>query len=186
MKTDFKSISKFLSLILRHKPETIGITLDKNGWADMRELTNKMNNHYRDRVISLELLLNIVNLDNKNRYEVNNDQIRARQGHSISNVDLQLEPQIPPEVLFHGTVQRFISSIMQQGITKGTRQYVHLSKDIETAKIVGSRRGEPVILTIDSEQMHKDGVIFYLSSNGVWLTDWIAPKYIINKDYGNT
>jgi len=171
------NIGKFLALILRHKPETINISLDSNGWANVNELIEKINLHYGKDVVSLSDIEDIVALDDKNRYELANGSIRARQGHSVL-VDLSLEAKQPPEKLYHGTVGKFIGSIRAFGLLKGSRQYVHLSEDIDTAIIVGGRRGEPIILVIDSGRMHGDGIEFYISSNGVWLTDHVPSQYI--------
>ena len=164
--------SKFLSLILRHKPETIGLQLDKNGWADIDELLSLSNS-------TIEQLDEIVATNNKQRFSYNVDKtkIRANQGHSIQ-VDLELVEQVPPERLFHGTATRNLNSIRKIGIIKGTRQHVHLSDCLETAKVVGSRHGSPAVLFIKAGQMHRDGYRFFLSDNGVWLTDSVPVQYI--------
>ena len=174
---DKKRIGKFLSLILRHDPGTIGIELDENGWADVNELIEKCKKHRYH--FSMEDLIEIVETNDKQRYSFNEkrSKIRANQGHSI-DIDLDLSPVEPPEYLYHGTATRFMSSIMEKGILKGSRQHVHLSKDKQTATNVGLRHGKPVILTIMSGKMHRDGIPFYLSDNGVWLTDYIDTKYI--------
>jgi putative RNA 2'-phosphotransferase len=169
--------SKFLSLVLRHRPEAIGLTLDENGWADIEELlvAAKQSGHRLNRA----LLLRVVKENDKRRFAFSEDKtkIRASQGHSI-DVDLELQPSEPPELLYHGTVRGFLASIMQQGLQSGTRQHVHLSPDRKTATTVGQRRGSPVILTIESAAMHTDGYEFYLSANGVWLTDEVPVRYI--------
>lgn len=165
--------SKFLSLVLRHKPEEIGLSLNSEGWADVAELVEKSD-------LSLGDLREIVATDNKQRYSFNADEtkIRANQGHSIS-VDLGLKPQVPPDILYHGTSDRFLVSIGQKGLTKQSRQHVHLSKDETTAKTVGTRHGGKLsVLTIDSKQMQADGLQFFLSENEVWLTDNVPTKYI--------
>jgi putative RNA 2'-phosphotransferase len=169
--------SKFLSLILRHHPEKIGITLDENGWADVDELLAKMN--AAGTAISKEILSEVVSANDKQRFAFNSNQtqIRASQGHSV-NIDLDLKEQIPPAFLYHGTVAGFISSIQAEGLQKMQRTHVHLSADIATAQKVGSRRGKPVILTIQSGQMYKDGLQFFLSANGVWLTNHVPSVYI--------
>ena len=172
-----KGISKFLSLILRHQPEVIGITLDENGWTDVDELIAKMNaNGHR---ISFDQLEEVVETDDKQRYSFSDDgnKIRASQGHSV-NISLGLDPQEPPEYLYHGTVSKFLDSIRKEGLQRMSRQHLHLSRDRETAVKVGSRRGAPVILNINSGAMHRDGFLFYLSDNGVWLTDHVPAKYI--------
>ncbi len=172
------SQSKFLSLILRHKPETIGLTLDANGWADTTELLEKLS--ASGNAITFDELKTIVDENAKKRFTFNDDfsKIRASQGHSIE-VDLKLEPQIPPTILYHGTAIKNIDSIKAQGIIKGSRQHVHLSADRETALKVGSRHGKPIVLEIDTTKMQADGCVFYLSANHVWLTDFVAPQYII-------
>ena len=172
-----KRIGKFLSLILRHEPQKIGIQLDENGWADVEELMSKC---ARKNVrFSMQELEEIVATNDKKRYSFNDDKtkIRANQGHSI-NVDLGFIPVEPPEYLYHGTAERYVNSIMEEGIKRVSRQYVHLSKDKETAHKVGSRHGRPVILTILSGQMYRDGFEFYVSENGVWLADYVEAKYI--------
>lgn len=175
-------MGRFLSLILRHSPQTIGITLDKFGYANIDELISQMNKHGKH--IDFDTLKLIVDTNNKKRYSFNQDftKIRANQGHSI-NVDLQLTEKIPPNELYHGTATRFLDSIMKEGIKKQSRQYVHLSKDIDTAIKVGKRHGQVVILILDTAKMYQDGVKFYLSDNGVWLTDYVNPKYIKEVQY---
>ena len=169
--------SKFLSLVLRHRPERIGLTLDEHGWARVDELIEAANRS--GKKLTLEMMQRTVAENDKQRFSFSADgtRIRANQGHSIQ-VDLQLEHANPPELLFHGTVERFIASIKAQGLLKRKRQYVHLSPDKETATKVGQRRGEPVILTVSSAKMHQDGHVFYLSKNGVWLTDHVPVEYI--------
>ncbi len=174
---DLKHISKFLSLVLRHKPEAIGIHMDSEGWVDVQELLVKCSAH--KRYINLQLLQQVVNTNDKKRFAFNHDQtrIRANQGHTVE-VDLMLEPSVPPAYLYHGTVARFLESIQASGLKKMERQHVHLSKDLETATKVGSRRGKPVILKVRAEDMHRDGHTFYLSNNGVWLCDAVPAGYI--------
>lgn len=169
-------LSVFISLVLRHKPDAAYITLDEHGWANVEELLNGINN--TGRKIDMEILEEIVATDNKQRYSFNQDKtlIRANQGHSIP-VDVELEEREPPEFLYHGTAARFLDSIMNEGLKPMSRLYVHLSKDTETALKVGKRHGDPVILEICSRDMYKDGNKFYLSENGVWLTDKVDVKY---------
>ena len=164
--------SKFISLILRHKPEEIGITLDSHGWAPVDRLLEGVG-------ISMEELEHIVETDEKQRYSFNEDKtrIRANQGHSIP-VDLELEEQEPPEFLYHGTVGQFLGGIQKEGLQRRNRQYVHLSPDVETAVKVGRRRGKPVVLQIAAGRMKQDGYKFYCSANGVWLTGEVPPGYI--------
>ncbi|MCJ7933948.1 MAG: RNA 2'-phosphotransferase [Chryseobacterium sp.] len=172
-----KKISKFLSLILRHQPESIGLKLDENGWAEVEELRAKS---AKKRIyFSPGELDEVVETNNKKRFAFNEDKtmIRASQGHSI-DIDLALEAQRPPDFLYHGTAETNISSILEKGIEKRSRQHVHLSADKETAAKVGMRHGKPVILTIRTGKMYEDGLFFYLSANGVWLTDFVEAKYI--------
>jgi putative RNA 2'-phosphotransferase len=173
-----EKLSSFISLILRHKPEEIGITLDGFGWANVKDLINGINNS--GRTIDIETLEEIVRTDNKQRYSFNEDKtrIRANQGHSIS-VKVELKELEPPNTLYHGTATKSLEGIKSQGIKSMSRLYVHLSKDFETAKQVGSRHGKCVVLIIDAERMYKDGIKFYLSENGVWLTEYVDPKYIL-------
>jgi putative RNA 2'-phosphotransferase len=177
MKEKLKNISKFLSLVLRHAPETIHLQLDENGWADVDELINKCIEH--NTKLDYEVLLEVVETNDKKRFSFNeeNTKIRANQGHSI-HIDLELKEQKPTNVLYHGTVAKFIESIKKEGLQKMSRHHVHLSKDTETAIKVGSRRGKPIILAVNAPKMVADGFKFYLSENGVWLTDHVPAKYI--------
>lgn len=173
-----KNTSKFISLILRHKPEAIGIQLDEHGWADVQELIDGINasgGHHLD----MELLEEIVRSDEKQRYSFNENHtlIRANQGHSIP-VDVELEEKKPPDVLYHGTGEKYVSSIEKQGLIHKSRLYVHLSADVSTAAKVGSRHGKPVIYSIDCAKMAADGYRFYLSANHVWLTKSVPVEYL--------
>lgn len=172
------STSRFISLILRHKPEAIGITLDEHGWADVQELIdgiNKSDGHDLD----IEVLEEIVRTDEKQRYSFNEDHtlIRANQGHSIP-VDVELEEKNPPGILWHGTGEKYVSSIDTQGLIPKSRLYVHLSTDSETARKVGSRHGKPVIYEIDCKKMSDDGYKFFESVNHVWLTKEVPARYM--------
>ena len=169
-------ISKYISLILRHKPECISIKLDENGWANVTELINGIN---KTIPFNMNMLEEIVNTDNKNRYSFNHDKtlIRANQGHSI-DVDVELENKIPPDILYHGTARKYTKMIEKDGLLPKSRLYVHLSTDYNTAITVGKRHGEPVIYEINTSKMIKDGYIFYLSKNNVWLTKAVPAKYI--------
>jgi len=171
------STSKFLSLILRHKPEEIGLTLDPNGWASIEELIALA--AARGTQLSRAQIETIVAESDKQRFAISADgtKIRANQGHSVG-IALGLAPQTPPEQLFHGTATRFLDSIRASGLHSASRQHVHLSSDLSTAEKVGSRHGKPVILTVESGQMARDGHLFYLSENGVWLTDAVPAKYL--------
>ncbi len=170
-------LSKFISLVLRHKPETIGLTLDENGWAETTTLIDEMNR--RGVKITMELLEHVVATNAKKRFSFNEDKtrIRANQGHSI-NIDLQLTVVQPPPVLYHGTSESSIESILQKGLQKRNRQHVHLSADIETAIHVGKRHGRPVVLIVEAAKMHAEDFEFYLSANGVWLTDNVPSRYL--------
>ncbi len=170
--------SKFISLILRHRPETIGISLDEHGWADVQDLISGIR-ETGEHHIDMELLEEIVRTDEKQRYSFNADHtlIRANQGHSIP-VDVELEKKEPPAVLYHGTGEKYVSSIDAQGLISKSRLYVHLTSDIETAKKAGSRHGRPVLYMIDCKTMSEDGYTFYLSVNGVWLTRAVPARYL--------
>ena len=172
-----KHLSKFLSLVLRHQPEAIGLPLDKNGWAEINTLLSQLEKY--GKKASLETLKEIVATNDKQRFTFNEDftKIRANQGHSIS-IDLDLSSSTPPDLLFHGTAKKSKASIQEKGLLKGNRQHVHLSADFQTAIKVGQRHGEPIVLEIDTKQMVADGIVFYVSDNGVWLTDYVHPKYI--------
>lgn len=176
MKNRKESSSKFISLVLRHQPEAAYIQLDEHGWADVGQLLEGLKRTGRN--ISMAELEEIVRTDDKQRYSFNEDKmlIRANQGHSIP-VDVELKEQEPPEYLYHGTADRFYESIQRQGLRPMSRLYVHLSKDIETAVKVGRRHGKPIVLKIHSGVMYRDGVSFYRSENGVWLTKNVEPKY---------
>ena len=169
-------ISKFISLILRHKPETIGISLDEHGWANVDELIEGIS---KTNDFNMEMLEEIVRTDNKQRYSFNDDKtlIRANQGHSIP-VDVELDEVKPPNTLWHGTGEKYVISIDEQGLIPKSRLYVHLSKDEETAINVGKRHGKPVLYRIKAEAMYNDGYRFFLSKNGVWLTKEVPIKYM--------
>jgi putative RNA 2'-phosphotransferase len=171
------NISKFLSLVLRHQPETISIQLDQNGWTDVNELIEKTNNY--GIKFDRETLNHIVATNSKKRFAFNDtfDKIRASQGHSVE-IELGYTNQKPPEILFHGTAEKFIQSILKTGLEKRKRQHVHLSRDIETAIKVGQRHGKPFIFNVLAEQMYNDNFQFYISDNGVWLTDNVPTKYL--------
>ena len=149
---DHPHISKFLSYTLRHHPESIGITLDSDGWVEINLLLAQAQKHGR--------------------------RIRAAQGHSTGQVRMRLAPQTPPDVLYHGTATRFLDSIMRQGLQAGARHHVHLSANRETAVKVGQRHGKPVVLRVDAAAMHQAGRAFYLSDNQVWLTEAVPPQYL--------
>ena len=168
--------SCFLRLILRHKPETIGISLDEHGWADVEELIEGIS---KTREFNMDILEEIVRTDEKERYSFNEDKtlIRANQGHSIP-VDVELEESEPPEELWHGTGEKYVISIDEIGLIRKSRLYVHLSKDKETAVKVGSRHGKPVLYRVKAGEMYKDGYPFFLSKNGVWLIREVPVRYL--------
>ena len=172
----YKETSKYMSLILRHKPEVIGITLDEHGWANVDELIEGIS---RTHECSMDILEEIVRTDEKQRYSFNEDKtlIRANQGHSIP-VDVELEETLPPEELWHGTATKYEASIDEQGLIPKSRLYVHLSKDRETAVKVGQRHGKPVLYIVKAGEMSRDGYKFYLSKNGVWLTKEVPVRYL--------
>jgi putative RNA 2'-phosphotransferase len=168
---------QFLSYVLRHKPEDVGIQLDASGWVDIDVLLAALKKTKYS--LSREELQVLVDTNAKKRYEISDDgkRIRASQGHSVE-VELGYTDAPPPELLYHGTVEKFIDGIRAGGLKKGSRHDVHLSPGTSEATIVGKRRGEPVILTIRSGDMHRDGFKFQVSTNGVWLTGHVPPQYI--------
>ena len=174
---NLQNISRYMSLILRHKPDVIGISLDKHGWAVVDDLINGIAKN--NEGFNMAILKEIVETDNKQRYSFNDDKtlIRANQGHSIP-VDVELEEKEPPKFLYHGTGEKYVSSILEQGLIPKSRLYVHLSKDIETAKNVGRRHGKEVVYKIEAHEMYQDGYKFYLSVNGVWLAKGVPLQYM--------
>lgn len=170
-------ISKFLSLVLRHKPETIGIELDQNGWTDVDTLLENSNSY--GIKVDKDILKQIVETNSKKRFAFNEtfDRIRASQGHSIE-IELGYTSQKPPEILYHGTSEKSVQSILDKGLEKQSRQQVHLSADIETAIKVGKRHGKPFVFKVLAEQMYNDKFDFFISDNGVWLTDTVPTKYL--------
>ena len=173
-----KRASKFLSYVLRHHPELINLTLDTQGWANTQELIEKATRG--DHVLTFEQLVEIVETNDKQRFSFNEDrsQIRTNQGHSLQFIDLKMETQAPPEILYHGSVGKFVDSIKEHGLQKGSRQYVHLSIEIQTAIEVGSRRGKPVVLTVQAMKMYNAGYQFYLSDNQIWLTEHVPSEFL--------
>lgn len=182
MSSNLTSLSKFLSLVLRHKPETIGLHLDSAGWTDVSILIEKMRG--AGQLMDRALLEQLVRESDKQRFAFSADgtKIRANQGHSAL-VDLQLPPAVPPSLLFHGTATRFVPSISQSGLRAGARTHVHLSLDTTTALKVGERHGKPVVLIIEAERMHRAGFVFHVSQNGVWLVPEVPPEYIKFPDH---
>ena len=169
-----KELSKHLSYVLRHRPDAIGIELDENGWTSVDALIAKS-----PKAFTPEIIVCIVENNDKKRFILSADgkRIRANQGHSVK-VDLDLKPLQPPRVLFHGTAERFLQPILREGLTKMKRHHVHLSADIETASKVGQRHGKLIMLTIDARAMHEAGHVFYMSDNGVWLTETVPTDFI--------
>jgi putative RNA 2'-phosphotransferase len=174
-RSDDVALSKFLGYVLRHRPDAAGIELGPGGWVPVDGLLAGLAaaGWEADRA-RLEA---VVAGGEKRRYEIDGDRIRAAQGHSRP-VDLQLEPRRPPDVLFHGTVARFLPSIREHGLRPGDRTHVHLSADEDTARTVGARRGEPVVLRVDAAGMHAAGAVFLLATNGVWLTGHVPPEHL--------
>lgn len=178
MNDNLTATSKFLSYVLRHHPESIGLTLDTNGWVDVDILLQQAAQH--NRPISREFLQQVVEQNSKKRFTLSEDgrQIRAAQGHSTAQVNLSFAPVTPPEILYHGTASHFVASILQEGLRSGSRHHVHLSADVATATQVGQRHGKPIVLQIKAAALHRAGHAFYLSDNHVWLTDFVPPEFL--------
>lgn len=174
-------LSKFLSLVLRHRPEQIGITLNEQGWTEVDVLIQQMNR--KGMAITPEKLQQVVETNNKNRFAFNETKtkIRASQGHSVA-VELGYTPQTPPPLLYHGTSKKYLPSIMASGLEKRKRHHVHLSTDVATALQVGKRHGEAIVLHINAAKMQADGFRFFLSENKVWLTERVPVEYITLSD----
>ncbi|WP_192562727.1 RNA 2'-phosphotransferase [Pseudomonas gozinkensis] len=170
--------SKFLSFVLRHEPQAIGLTLDSEGWTNIDAL---IDGAARDgRTLDRTLIENVVASSDKKRFSISADgqSIRAVQGHSTKSVELQFEEKQPPETLYHGTATRFMDSINEQGLIPGSRHHVHLSQETATASAVGQRYGTVVILQVAARQMQEQGFRFYQAENGVWLTERVPVRYI--------
>ncbi|MCU4490976.1 RNA 2'-phosphotransferase [Acinetobacter guillouiae] len=181
MKSSEKTLreySKFLSLVLRHQPETIAIQLDSEGWTDVHILLQQMIKHRRP--LKLVELIEVVESSDKKRFQLSPDQnkIRAVQGHSSAQVQREYVAIMPPDTLFHGTATRFVDSILEKGLISGERHHVHLSADLVTAQKVGQRHGKVIIFILDTKQMHQDGFQFYCAENGVWLAEQVPIKYL--------
>lgn len=163
--------SKFLSYVLRHEPQVIGLTLDSEGWGNVDALIAAAAQH--GRTLDRALIEQVVITSDKKRFALSADCacIRAVQGHSTISVAISFSEKVPPEVLYHGTAERFVESIRREGLKPGERQYVHLSEDIKMSATVGQRYGKPVVLTIDAKAMHGQGFKFYQAENWVWLTE---------------
>jgi len=173
--------SKLLSYVLRHRPDSIGLALDAQGWAAVDDLLARLAaaGHAVDR----SLLERVVAENDKQRFAFSADRtrIRASQGHSVA-VDLALDPAPPPDLLYHGTASRFLKSILATGLRAAGRHHVHLSADADTARRVGARHGFPAVLRVDAARMRADGIVFYRSDNGVWLTEAVQPRYLDTAD----
>ena len=176
-----ESLSKYLSYLLRHHPEALKLKMDKQGWVSVDELLSKVN-AMSPHSITLEELKEVVEKNDKKRFALRNNNwglfIRATQGHSLPSVDMKYSPVKPPSVLYHGTATRSVDSILKKGILAMKRQYVHLSGDYDTAVSVGIRHGKVKVLMVDAEKMYNDGVEFYKSENGIWLTKFVDKKYV--------
>lgn len=174
---ELRKKSKFLSLVLRHRPETIGVELDEAGWVEVDVLMDALARH--NRTMPRSTLDEVVQKNDKQRFSFSEDgtRIRANQGHSV-DIELGYESATPPEVLLHGTPQQFVSTIAEEGLKKMNRHHVHLHVDVETSTAVGSRRGKPVLLTIRALDMHNAGHEFFVTPNDVWLTDHVPPEFI--------
>lgn len=175
---NLKRISKFLSFILRHEPQSIGLTLDDQGWAVVDELLRQAKLH--DHPITLDQLMTVIKTNDKQRFTLSADQqrIRAAQGHTLTSVQIDYTPTPPPPKLYHGTASRFMKSIQQQGLKPKQRHHVHLTESVDTARSVGSRYGLPVILQVDTAAMLEAGFTFYLSDNQVWLAQEVPARFL--------
>ena len=169
--------SKRLSLVLRHRPASVGVELDEQGWTDVGRLLAALSRH--GTPMTREQLSRVVETNDKQRFECDRsgDRIRARQGHTVP-IELGLEPTEPPSVLFHGTPHRSVQSILASGLDPRGRHHVHLSEDVDTARRVGARRGEPAVLAVDAAAMVAARHTFWRTTNGVWLTEEVAPRFI--------
>lgn len=178
MSKQYTETSKFLSYVLRHQPDSIGITLDREGWADVALLIAAANQ--AGKRLDHALIEAIVATNDKKRFAISNDgrRIRAVQGHSTDSVDVSYQAKLPPEFLYNGTATRFLESISKEGLRPGTRQYVHLSQDAQTATAVGQRHGKPMVLKIKALLMCEQGLKFYQAENGVWLTKTVTVSFI--------
>ncbi len=170
-------ISKFLSLILRHKPEEIGLKLDENGWANVAELRKACADY--GKPFTFAELEEVVSTNDKKRFSFNETQtkIRASQGHSL-DLEIEFEKKAPPEILYHGTAEKNVGAIFTSGLQKMNRHHVHLSADTETAQKVGARHGKPIIFEIKTAAMLEEGFEFFVSANGVWLVAEVPPKFL--------
>lgn len=178
MREKFSQISKFLSYVLRHQPDAIGLTLDHEGWADISALIAAAVNVGKQ--LDYYLIQAVVTTSNKKRFAISEDglRIRAVQGHSADSVDINYAEKVPPKFLYHGTATRFLESIRKKGLLPGSRQYVHLSEDVDIATTVGQRYGKPLVLTVAATAMYREGFKFFQAENGVWLTNAVPAEFI--------
>lgn len=169
--------SKFLSYVLRHQPDAIGLKLDREGWGSIVQLIAGAAT--TGRQLDLNLIKQVVETNDKKRFAISEDglRIRAVQGHSIESVAMSFQEKVPPAFLYHGTATRFLDSILKEGLRPGERQFVHLSEDIQTAAAVGQRYGKPVVLKVEALRMHQQGFKFYQAENGVWLTEKVPVNF---------
>ncbi len=176
MSEEHKRMGKYVSMLLRHHPEEAGVVLDEHGWTDVADLIQKVNPRYP---LTEEILHELADAPDKKRYEFSDDgkRIRAVHGHSVQ-VDLGYTQAMPPAVLYHGTATRFQESIEEKGLLKQSRQFVHLSENVEQAKDVGRRHGNLLLYAVDAERMNRDGYAFFRSTSGVWLTDHVPAHYL--------
>lgn len=172
---DVVTLSRHLSYVLRHRPDSVGLDLDPGGWVDVDRLLAALVADGRE--ITRSDLSAVQAHGDKQRFEIRDGRIRARYGHSVE-VDLDLQPRPPPDVLFHGTVARFLDAIDRDGLRAGSRQYVHLSEDVATAEQVGRRRGQPVVLVVDAAGMADHGHEFLAAADGVWLTSHVPAEHL--------
>lgn len=179
MNKNLNELSKFLSYILRHQPESIGIHLDSDGWVNIDYLIEQINKH--NQFFTKEVLYQIVETSDKKRFTISENglEIRAAQGHSTKQVNINHIESIPPEYLYHGTASRFIESIKKQGLISSQRHYVHLSLDKQTASAVGQRHGKPIVIKIKALLMYQQGYKFYLSDNGIWLVKNVPSEFLM-------
>ena len=178
MNKQLSEISKFLSYVLRHQPDTVGIKLDLEGWTDIAALIAAAANN--DKQLDRNLIQTVVTTNDKKRFAISEDglRIRAVQGHSTESVDIKYVEKIPPEFLYHGTATRFMESIRKEGLLAGSRQYVHLSQDEQTALAIGRRHGKPIVLKIEALRVHKQGFKFFQAENGIWLTEKVPAQFL--------
>lgn len=179
-KLDLNGLSKYCAMLLRHRPEVLDLKMDISGWVSVDELIRKINSNRRNK-IDIDVIKEMVATNDKQRFALEERKtglfIRANQGHSIKSLDMGYESIKPPDFLYHGTGEKYINSILKQGLLHKGRQYVHLSADYDMAVKVGSRHGKVRVLKLDTKRMYEDGIVFYRSENGVWLTEYVDPKY---------